>query len=104
VNREHANHMFLPGAALAPTVRANGDPAIAKAVTYLVQQQDADGSWSENEFTGTGFPCVFYLKYHLYRNSFPLYSLARFRNQLQGTPEYCAMKFLPDEFRLRGGF
>jgi squalene-hopene/tetraprenyl-beta-curcumene cyclase len=80
------------------------DPAIAKAVTYLVQQQNADGSWSENEFTGTGFPCVFYLKYHLYRNSFPLYSLARFRNQLQGAQEYCAMKFLPAEFRLRGGF
>jgi squalene-hopene/tetraprenyl-beta-curcumene cyclase len=80
------------------------DPAIARAVTYLVQQQNADGSWSENEFTGTGFPCVFYLKYHLYRNSFPLYALARFRNQLQGAREYCAMKFLPDEFRLRGGF
>ncbi len=43
------------------------DPAIAKAVTYLVQRQNDDGSWSENEFTGTGFPCVFYLKYHLYR-------------------------------------
>jgi len=44
------------------------------------------------------------LKYHLYRNSFPLYSLARFRNQLQGAQEYCAMKFQPDEFRLRSGF
>jgi hypothetical protein len=33
-----------------------------------------------------------------------LYSLARFRNQLQGVQEYCAMKFLPAEFRLRSGF
>jgi len=80
------------------------DPAIAKAVTYLVQRQNDDGSWSENEFTGTGFPCVFYLKYHLYRNSFPLYALARFRNLSQQAKEYCAMKFQPDEFRLRSGF
>ncbi len=80
------------------------DPAIQKAVAYLVHQQNTDGSWSEAEFTGTGFPGVFYLKYHLYRNSFPLYALARFRNQVQGPHEYCAMKFQPAEFRLRSGF
>jgi squalene-hopene/tetraprenyl-beta-curcumene cyclase len=80
------------------------DPAIQKAVAYLVHQQNEDGSWSEADFTGTGFPGVFYLKYHLYRNSFPLYALARFRNQVQGPHEYCAMKFQPAEFRLRSGF
>jgi squalene-hopene/tetraprenyl-beta-curcumene cyclase len=80
------------------------DPAIQRAVTYLVGQQNADGSWSENEFTGTGFPCVFYLKYHLYRNSFPLYALARFRNQAQDLDPFCALKFQPAEFRLRSGF
>ena len=80
------------------------DPAIHKAVAYLVHQQNVDGSWSENEFTGTGFPCVFYLKYHLYRNSFPLYALARFRNQVQEAEQYCAMKFQPADFRLRSGF
>src|SRR5436190_16175238 len=80
------------------------DPAIHKAVSYLMGQQNTDGSWSESEFTGTGFPCVFYLKYHLYRNSFPLYALARFRNQSQDAGEYCALKFQPAEFRLRSGF
>jgi squalene-hopene/tetraprenyl-beta-curcumene cyclase len=80
------------------------DPAIQHAVSYLVDQQNADGSWSEDEFTGTGFPCVFYLKYHLYRNSFPLYALARFRNQSQDIKQFSAMTFQPAEFRLRSGF
>jgi squalene-hopene/tetraprenyl-beta-curcumene cyclase len=81
-----------------------GDPAIQKAAAYLVEQQNADGSWSEEEFTGTGFPCVFYLKYHLYRNSFPLYALARLRNQAHDVQQYCALTFQPGEFRLRSGF
>jgi squalene-hopene/tetraprenyl-beta-curcumene cyclase len=80
------------------------DPAIQQAAAYLIEQQNANGSWSEDEFTGTGFPCVFYLKYHLYRNSFPLYALARFRNQTQGAQQYCALTFQPAEFRLRSGF
>src|SRR6266581_2986911 len=64
-----------------------GDPSISKAAEYLVQQQNEDGSWDENDFTGTGFPCVFYLKYHLYRNSFPVYALARFHNQSRNAEE-----------------
>jgi len=79
------------------------DPAVAKAVAYLVHRQEADGSWSEPEFTGTGFPGVFYLKYHLYRNSFPVYALARYSNQSRKAEEYCAVKFQPSEFRLRSG-
>jgi squalene-hopene/tetraprenyl-beta-curcumene cyclase len=79
------------------------DPAVGRAAAYLVQQQNANGSWSEDEFTGTGFPGVFYLKYHLYKNSFPVYALARFRNQGKQAEEYCACKFLPGEFKLRSG-
>ena len=81
-----------------------GDSAIAKAAEYLVRQQNSDGSWSESEFTGTGFPCVFYLKYHLYRNSFPVYALARFQRQAQQSDEFLAFRFRPEEFRLRSGF
>jgi hypothetical protein len=44
------------------------------------------------------------LKYHLYRNSFPLYALARFRNQAQQNEQYCSLRFQPGEFRLRSGF
>jgi squalene-hopene/tetraprenyl-beta-curcumene cyclase len=92
----------------------SGDPAVSKAAEYLVQTQNEDGSWEEHDFTGTGFPCVFYLKYHLYRNSFPVYALARFYNGMRDreavnnrsrkAEEYCALKFQPAEFRLRGGF
>jgi squalene-hopene/tetraprenyl-beta-curcumene cyclase len=80
------------------------DPGISKAVSYLVSRQNEDGSWSEEEFTGTGFPCVFYLKYHLYRNSFPLYALARYRNQMQNLREVHSLRLDPGEFRLRSGF
>jgi squalene-hopene/tetraprenyl-beta-curcumene cyclase len=80
-----------------------GDPAIARAAEYLVRQQNADGSWSESEFTGTGFPCVFYLKYHLYRNSFPVYALARFHNKSRHAEEFRAFLFQPEEFRQRSG-
>jgi squalene-hopene/tetraprenyl-beta-curcumene cyclase len=50
---------------------------------YLLGHQNEGGSWDENLWTGTGFPRVFYLKYHLYRISFPLYALARYRNLAQ---------------------
>ena len=74
------------------------DPAITRAVNHLVEQQQTDGSWTENEFTGTGFPCVFYLKYHLYRNYFPLYALARFRNTASRIAQFCGRQFGPEEF------
>ena len=52
--------------------------AVARGVQYLLDHQQTDGTWDEPEFTGTGFPRVFYLKYHLYRIYFPLMALARY--------------------------
>ena len=68
------------------------DPAVERAVAWLLEQQNSDGTWDEPEFTGTGFPCVFYLKYHLYRNSFPLYALARYDNLSKGRRPFAGMQ------------
>ena len=53
-------------------------PAVHRGIRYLTQSQATDGTWDEAAFTGTGFPKVFYLKYHFYRIYFPLMALARF--------------------------
>ena len=45
--------------------------AVARGVRYLLDTQKADGTWDEAEFTGTGFPRVFYLRYHYYRDLLP---------------------------------
>ncbi|HEV3339518.1 MAG TPA: squalene--hopene cyclase [Pirellulales bacterium] len=59
------------------------DPATLRGIRWLVAQQREDGSWDESEFTGTGFPLVFYLRYHLYRIYFPLLALARWRKDVR---------------------
>jgi squalene-hopene/tetraprenyl-beta-curcumene cyclase len=45
----------------------------------LLDTQRPDGTWAEEPFTGTGFPKVFYLKYHYYALYFPLMALCRYR-------------------------
>ena len=59
------------------------DPAVGSGIRWLVDHQAEDGSWDEPFYTGTGFPRVFYLKYHLYRLYFPLMALARYRRSQQ---------------------
>ncbi len=49
-----------------------------RGIDYLIRTQLPDGTWHESNWTGTGFPKVFYLKYHLYRIYFPLMALGRF--------------------------
>ena len=51
--------------------------AVRRGVDWLIARQEADGSWEQREFTGTGFPKVFYLKYHWYPIYFPLIALSR---------------------------
>ena len=57
-----------------------GHPAVAKAVNFLLETQKEEGSWWDREFTGTGFPEHFFLKYHMYQKHFPLMALAQYRN------------------------
>jgi squalene-hopene/tetraprenyl-beta-curcumene cyclase len=59
--------------------------AVARGVQFLLQTQNASGSWYEPEFTGTGFPKYFFIKYHMYQDYFPLMALSRYRNGLAGT-------------------
>lgn len=51
--------------------------AVDRGLAWLVNRQDADGTWAEEEFTGTGFPQVFYLRYHFYPIYFPLVAICR---------------------------
>ncbi|MBX7223818.1 MAG: squalene--hopene cyclase [Blastocatellia bacterium] len=55
--------------------------AVRRGVEYLVKTQQSEGNWNEAEFTGTGFPCHFYINYHYYRYYFPLMALGRYYHQ-----------------------
>jgi len=59
-------------------------PAVARGIKYLAEHQGADGFWTEDRYTATGFPRVFYLRYHGYSKFFPLWALARYRNLKSG--------------------
>jgi len=59
-------------------------PAVARGIAYLQRSQARDGFWNEIHYTATGFPRVFYLRYHGYAKFFPLWALARYRNLTHG--------------------
>ena len=54
--------------------------SVARGIQYLLRHQTKEGSWEEVRHTGTGFPRVFYLRYHWYCQYFPLWALAMYRN------------------------
>jgi len=64
--------------------------SIAKGVRWLIERQHEDGSWDElvpgrngeSYYTGTGFPRVFYLGYHLYKQYFPLLALTTYQSAM----------------------
>lgn len=68
---------------------ATDSTAARHGVQYLLDRHQADGGWRDGFWTGTGFPKVFYLKYHLYATYFPLLALARWlgAQRIHGTGE-----------------
>ena len=58
-------------------------PSLRRAARYLMETQQKDGSWEEKYSTGTGFPCVFYLRYDMYRNNWPLLALGEYEELLK---------------------
>jgi squalene-hopene/tetraprenyl-beta-curcumene cyclase len=58
--------------------------SVARGIAHLVRTQKQDGSWDEPYYSGTGFPRVFYLSYHLYRQYFPLIALMTYQKAMTG--------------------
>ncbi|NOQ36504.1 MAG: squalene--hopene cyclase [Methylococcaceae bacterium] len=82
--RFHMSTSFQTAWALLGLMAA-GDaksPEVKAGITFLLKKQQADGVWDDPCFTAPGFPKVFYLKYHGYDKFFPLWALARYRNEL----------------------
>jgi squalene-hopene/tetraprenyl-beta-curcumene cyclase len=61
--------------------------SVARGIAYLLKTQRKDGSWDEAWYTGTGFPRVFYLMYHLYRHYFPLIALTTYKKLIMDKAE-----------------
>jgi squalene-hopene/tetraprenyl-beta-curcumene cyclase len=66
--------------------RSGDEQALRRGVQYLLDRQDGAGTWQQAEWTGTGFPRVFYLNYHAYRHYFPLMALGQYRAERFGPP------------------
>ncbi len=61
-----------------------GDSSVARGVKFLLDVQGTHGFWDEERYTATGFPRVFYLRYHGYSKFFPLWAIARYKNSISG--------------------
>ncbi len=60
---------------------------VVRGIQYLISTQNTDGTWDETQYTGTGFPKYFMIKYHIYRNCFPLMALGTYRTLTGGLSE-----------------
>jgi squalene-hopene/tetraprenyl-beta-curcumene cyclase len=81
--RFHTSTAFQTGLALLALLAAGEaeSPEVEAGVDYLLRHQEPDGFWKDESFNAPGFPKVFYLKYHGYDKFFPLWALARYRNE-----------------------
>jgi len=58
-------------------------PEVKAGVEFLLRTQNSDGYWDEKDYTGTGFPKVFYLRYHMYAKNFPLWALSMYHSIME---------------------
>jgi squalene-hopene/tetraprenyl-beta-curcumene cyclase len=65
--------------------------AVHEGVRWLRQYQRPDGTWEESITNGTGFPGVFYITYHLYRDYFPILALATYAKCVEKTAPHCQL-------------
>ncbi|MGZ4875008.1 MAG: squalene--hopene cyclase, partial [Candidatus Angelobacter sp.] len=61
--------------------------SVQRGILFLLETQRTDGHWDEDQYTGTGFPRVFYLAYHLYRDYFPLVALSAYSREFSALYE-----------------
>jgi squalene-hopene/tetraprenyl-beta-curcumene cyclase len=74
--------------------------SVIRGINYLLRHQRPDGSWEEVKHTGTGFPRVFYLRYHWYCQYFPLWALSMYRNlRSRGQSKADELRLLAGETR-----
>ena len=73
-----------------------GSNSVAAGIRWLITHQRGDGTWDEKITTGTGFPGVFYLSYHLYRNYFPVLALGVYRRRMATQGEYTVRCDVPE--------
>ncbi len=64
---------------------AGDSTALQRGLDYLMRTQKENGDWNEDAWTGTGFPRIFYLKYHMYSLYFPIMALARYNEYLESS-------------------
>ena len=83
--RFHTSMAFHTALALLALMAAGeaDSPEVEAGIDYLLRTQGQEGHWHDTYFNAPGFPKVFYLKYHGYDKFFPLWALARFRNERQ---------------------
>lgn len=84
VYSQHESTAFQTAWALHALLAAGeaDSPEVHRGVAFLLDRQESDGLWRDPWFTAPGFPRVFHLRYHGYARYFPLWALARYRNEM----------------------
>jgi len=68
------------------TIGEGNSESVERGVNYLIRNYEPKHGWEEKPYTGTGFPRVFYLRYHGYSYYFPIWALGLYRQFQQGQP------------------